>query len=267
MSEFNIEIEGGSSKRLKTAGKYCDRDIVVTASGGGGGEIDALIDRSITEVTSSAPSISNSVFLNCGKLTTANFPNATSIGENAFYNCTSLTDTSFPNVVSLGGNALRACKSLRTIDLPNATSFTGMNQFQECSELVNINIPKVTTLGSGYTFYSCYKLSILDLPMVTSLPSSVFSSCYVLRALLLRRDSVVTGSASSAFSHCYRFLGTVNSKHNPDGLRDGYIYVPRALIEDYKVATNWSTFPDQFRALEDYTVDGTTTGAFDESKI
>ena len=30
----NITVEGGKSIRLKTAGKYCDRDIVVTAEGG-----------------------------------------------------------------------------------------------------------------------------------------------------------------------------------------------------------------------------------------
>ena len=35
MSEINISIDGGTSKRLLTAGKYCDRDIVVTAEGGG----------------------------------------------------------------------------------------------------------------------------------------------------------------------------------------------------------------------------------------
>ena len=33
---WNIEVEGGSSVRLPTKGKYCDRDIVVTAKGGGG---------------------------------------------------------------------------------------------------------------------------------------------------------------------------------------------------------------------------------------
>lgn len=36
MTEFNITVEGGTYTRLKTAGKYCDRDIVVTATGGGG---------------------------------------------------------------------------------------------------------------------------------------------------------------------------------------------------------------------------------------
>ena len=36
MSDFNITVPGGESKRLKTAGKYCPADIVVTAEGGGG---------------------------------------------------------------------------------------------------------------------------------------------------------------------------------------------------------------------------------------
>ena len=31
----NITVEGGTSVRLPTAGKYCDRDIVLTATGGG----------------------------------------------------------------------------------------------------------------------------------------------------------------------------------------------------------------------------------------
>lgn len=39
----NITVEGGSSVRLKTAGKYCDRDIVVTATGSGGAGIDGML--------------------------------------------------------------------------------------------------------------------------------------------------------------------------------------------------------------------------------
>ena len=34
---FNITVEGGTSVRLPTAGKYCDRDIVITATGNGSG--------------------------------------------------------------------------------------------------------------------------------------------------------------------------------------------------------------------------------------
>jgi hypothetical protein len=47
----------------------------------------------------------------------------------------------------------------------------------------------------------------------------------------------------------------------------GYIYVPRALVEDYKVATNWSAYASQFRAIEDYTTDGTVDGLFCEIAI
>ena len=32
----------------------------------------------------------------------------------------------------------------------------------------------------------------------------------------------------------------------------GYIYVPRALLNDYKTAENWSTYAAQIRAIEDY---------------
>lgn len=37
---FNIEVEGGKTVKLPTAGKYCDRDIIVTATGGGYTEED-----------------------------------------------------------------------------------------------------------------------------------------------------------------------------------------------------------------------------------
>lgn len=55
----NITVEGGTSVRLPTSGKYCDRDIVVTATGGGGGGslpegITALASGTYTPVGSTA---------------------------------------------------------------------------------------------------------------------------------------------------------------------------------------------------------------------
>lgn len=57
----------------------------------GGSQLDALIDRSITEVRSNVTSISNSAFQNCSNLTTADFPVVTSIGNYAFNSCSKLT--------------------------------------------------------------------------------------------------------------------------------------------------------------------------------
>ena len=35
------------------------------------------------------------------------------------------------------------------------------------------------------------------------------------------------------------------STHNPDGLKDGYIYVPASKLSAYKTATNWSNYATQ----------------------
>ena len=45
MSQFDITVEGGTSVRLPTAGKYCPKNILITATGGGGGgeNLDAVI--------------------------------------------------------------------------------------------------------------------------------------------------------------------------------------------------------------------------------
>lgn len=43
----NITVEGGKSIRLNTAGKYCDRDIVVTSTNGGGGAEIVLQSKTV----------------------------------------------------------------------------------------------------------------------------------------------------------------------------------------------------------------------------
>ena len=82
-----------------------------------------------------------------------------------------------------------------------------------------------------------------------------FANMNGLKALLLRNESLCSLSNTNAFSNSTVKTGT------------GYIYVPATLVDSYKAATNWSTYASQFRALEDYTVDGTITGELDESKI
>lgn len=55
MSTHNITVEGGSSVRLPTAGKCCDRDIIITATGGGGStEPDPRADYQRVEYITSA---------------------------------------------------------------------------------------------------------------------------------------------------------------------------------------------------------------------
>lgn len=130
-----------------------------------------------------------------------------------------------------------------------------------------------TTVGS-FAFYQWASLKTVDLSKATTIRGSAFAYCRTLTALILRSETMCTLSSSDVFSNCNHILGTYGA-YNPDSLKDGYFYVPRALLsdddetKDYRRATYWSSssLASQFRALEDYTVDGTITGALDPTKI
>ena len=85
----------------------------------GGGDIDALIDRSITEIHSNVESIGNFAFYDCPVLTTADFPVATSIGNYAFYNCGRLATADFPVATSIVDYAFYDCGRLQSFILRN----------------------------------------------------------------------------------------------------------------------------------------------------
>ena len=152
----------------------------------------------------------------------------TTIGASAFQGCTGLTCVRFPNVTTIGNSAFHGCTGLTEVSAPLATE-TGTTVFQNCNRLVKI-----------------------DLATQSAFAANMFQNCHSLTALILRGDTMVTLSATNAFTNCYHLTGTANSTWNPNGLKDGYIYVPAALIDSYKAATNWSTYADQFRAVEDY---------------
>lgn len=153
-------------------------------------------------------------------------------------------------------------RSVQNINLPNVES-VGLNSFGTRT-VKTIKLPSLLEIRE---VRSCRSLTLVDFTKATTVESFAFHEDYVLKSVLIRNTNIATLEKVDAFTNCHHFHGTINATYNPDGLKDGYIYVPRALIEDYKVATNWSTFAEQFRVLEDYTVDGTITGELDESKI
>ena len=283
---------------------------VEVASAGGGGDIDALIGRSITEVNSGVTSVGDSVFHGCSMLTSANLPNATSVGTNAFrmctslisanlpkasnistymfYGCAALKSVSFPDARNIYDSSFQNCTALTSVDFPNAIEIFP-TVFSGCYKLASVNFPYVKTIGQAafynceklekaifpsvtiigaQGFYYCKELVIADFPQLKKINNSnVFTGCRSLRAFILRSETLVSLSGSSVFTNCNRILGNYDETYNPDYKQDGYFYVPRALVENYKAATNWAAYASQFRALEDYTVDGTITGALDPNKI
>ena len=56
--------------------------------------------------------------------------------------------------------------------------------------------------------------------------------------------STIPSLNSNAFTNCYHFTGTTNATYNPQGLKDGRIYVPDDKVNELKTATNWSKYAD-----------------------
>jgi hypothetical protein len=121
--------------------------------------------------------------------------------------------------------------------------------------ITEFNDDVVVTVGA-YAFSDCTALKSVDLPMVTNIGGMAFYYCTALSTLVLRANTVVPLNSNNTFANT-----PIGNKSN------GYIYVPSALVESYKTASFWRDYPNQFRALEDYTVDGTITGALDPTKI
>ena len=190
--------------------------------------------------------------------------NATSVKKQACNAWSSITKIDFPLAETLGDHAFNNCYNLHTVNLPNVKKCE-YAVYYGCRKLISVNMPKTEELGNQ-AFASCVALSFIDLPSVEKFGSDVFQYGYSLKTLVLRYNGVVSSSGNPLSTNVH-FNGTVMNTYNPNGDKDGYIYVPRAWIEDYKVATNWTVYASQFRALEDYTVDGTITGELDETKI
>ena len=221
---FNIEVQSGSSVRLPTKGKYCDRDIVVTATGGSGGAnelkitdasylfynearfdvFELLCDAITKECTDFS-----SIFYNCKTLTT--IPQLDTSNGTAFiamfYGCSKLT--TIPQLdTSKGikfGSMIRGCSELTTIpqlDTSNGTDFQYM--FYGCSKLTTI--PQLdTSNGTNFTqmFCNCYKLTTipqLDTSNGTSF-SQMFSGCQELIAIP-QLDIGKATALTSVFSNC-----------------------------------------------------------------
>ena len=200
---------------------------------------NSIIDRSIVEFSDNyVTSVGANAFLGSPNLNKVDMPSVTSIGESAFKECASLMTAKFSAATSVGNYAFQYCSSLETVDMPVAQS-VGTYTFYKCTNLTKANFPAAQNVGSQM-FYGCTKLKTADFSVATRVNAKAFEGCSALTELILRSETVATLGATTAFTNTPIASGT------------GYIYVPAALVDSYKAAANWSTYANQFRAIEDY---------------
>lgn len=142
--------------------------------------------------------------------------------------------------------------TLKTVKMQALTTMPSY-AFAYCNALTEVALGDMLQIASN-AFRGCTSLTLVDIQAQTAASGNIvaqaFYNCISLSALVLRYSAVATLMATSALQNTAIASGT------------GYIYVPRALLSSYQTATNWSTYAAQFRALEDYTDDGTINGDF-----
>lgn len=172
------------------------------------------------------------------ELTLSNLTQA--FGSNIF-SSSKIQNLNIPLLKEIPFGLCQGCSQLKTLSLPLAQTISGY--LCNNSQITEIILPELLKMQStGYNFRGCKQLVKADFPKLQQISSTYnFQDCTALTTLILRNElSVVTLSNINNFTNSGIANGT------------GYIYVPAALIEDYKIANNWSTYASQFRAIEDY---------------
>lgn len=158
----------------------------------------------------------------------------------AFQGLTNLKRVHIPLLKALFGNTFDGCTGLTSVDFPLVTMIYGY-VFRGCTNLKTINFPLL-----GYTqvasFQNCKALTVADFQNLSQIGTLAFDGCTALTTFVLRVAKVCTLQNTAAFTKTPIANGT------------GFIYVPDDLVEQYKVATNWSTYASQIKPLSELEV-------------
>ena len=193
----------------------------------------------------------NNLFYGCSSLKNVYMPKVVRFDSYTFYQCTSLESIDFPLLHTINDSFCRGCTNLKQVNLPKLMNVYS-HAFEDCNLLTNISFPSGTRL-SDYCLKNCSKLESVDIGKIEQIDAYAFSNCYILKSFtILDKTKVCTLSSIYAFFNCYHILGTTNSTYNPNGDKDGFIYVPHTLLAQYKVATNWVQFKSQIIGWGDF---------------
>lgn len=190
--------------------------VAVPASGEGTDKTAAFLDGTITAYSN-------------GELT--------EIREKAFYGCIKMTSVDLPNVATLGADAFHTCKWLETVNIPKLTAIP-YQCFYYCFSLPDVLVFAACKSVAGYVI-SYAETKVLDILGGGQIESFAFYRASYFTTLILRNTETITTlqAAPSAIFNDYTAVT---------------VYVPDALLESYKTATNWVKMAGQIKALSEY---------------
>lgn len=268
------KMSGSVSTPKTLSGNVGAKTIRVLESGVSFDDIASLKIEGDVDISVSA--IGAYTFANNDGIKSVYAPNVTSVGDYGFYSSNGIKEIYFPLLKTVGKYCLSNL-AITTLDLPECASI-GASSFNNCTKISNLLLPKCKTISN-----SCLPNILIEeliLPECTSIGNSSLSGlskctyadlpkCTQLVNYALRNSPNLATLILRSEKMCALSNYALNSTKIWNGT--GHVYVPRALMASYQTAANWKTIhaknANTFRALEDYTVDGTIMGELDQSKI
>lgn len=214
---------GGTDPITWDAAKGFGDAVDAIPAGGGTDALESRITGSITAYSNDTITTTVSYsFASCKALVSVDLPEVKVLESNAFLDCTKLANLNLPDLQTIGYNTFRNCRSITEfITTSKFNSRLDTSAFEGCSGLEKADFYKINA-NQGISGYAL--------------------ACANLVTLIIRNTDAVPTSKSNMF-------GPASTKMNTG---EGYIYVPAAMVDAYKAATNWSKYADQIRAIEDY---------------
>lgn len=163
--------------------------------------------------------------------------------------------------------AFRNNKTLVNVELPtvvfNSSSNRNNYMFQNCTALKNVKL-KGMTRTPQYAFYNCTalesvemsdNLNYIDGKFLARCPITIFDTkntnneTFTVNSAAFSESKIVhlilRSTKVATLSHINAFTGT------PIYMGEGAVYVPLALLDDYKSATNWSQIAGNIYPIEE----------------
>ena len=175
---------------------------------------------------------------------TLNFPILTHVQEGTFSNTDGLYNLNIPNLESCRTKFI-SNSSVKTLSFPKLSNVSGSWGSSLCEDMKNL-----TTLELGISNNSSFwlasnapDLTKVILPQFNYVSEKMFYNCSNIKTIVLSNPSNVCTLSNASYLPT-QITNTANTT--------SYVYVPQALLANYKTATNWATFSSKIRAIEDY---------------